>query len=84
MPSSRGSSQPRDRTQFLISPALPGGFFTTSSTWETPGAIAETHNLCFFDLQLSAACKRRLWLAGVDFCLGRVALAGSLEGLTVL
>ena len=45
MPSSRGSSQPRDRTQFLVSPALPGGFFTTSTNLETPGTIAETHNL---------------------------------------
>ena len=30
--SSRGSSQPRDRT--LVSPALAGVFFTTSATWE--------------------------------------------------
>ena len=32
MPSSRGSSQPRDRT--LISPALAGEFFTISTAWE--------------------------------------------------
>ena len=32
--SSRGSSQPRDRTLSLMSPAVAGGFFTTSSTWE--------------------------------------------------
>ena len=33
--SSRGSSQPRDRTCVsLISPALAGRFFTTSTTWE--------------------------------------------------
>ena len=31
MPSSRGSSQPRDRTQ---SPALAGGLFTVWATWE--------------------------------------------------
>ena len=30
MPSSRGSSQLRD----LVFPALAGGFFTTSNTWE--------------------------------------------------
>ena len=30
---SRGSSQPRDRI-YLLSPALAGGFFTTSATWE--------------------------------------------------
>ena len=34
MPSSRGSSQPRDRTRVSVSPALAGGFFTTSTTWE--------------------------------------------------
>ena len=32
MPSRRGSSQLRDRT--LVSPALVGGFFTTSATWD--------------------------------------------------
>ena len=36
MPSSRGSSQPRDRT---TSPALAGGFFTTSTTWESPRSL---------------------------------------------
>ena len=34
MPSSRGSSRPRDQTRSLMSPALAGGFFTTSATWE--------------------------------------------------
>ena len=35
MPLSRGSSQIRDRTCLgsLMSPALAGGFFTTSTTW---------------------------------------------------
>ena len=32
IPSSRGSSQPKS----LTSPALVGGFFTTSATWEAP------------------------------------------------
>ena len=40
MPSSEGSSWPRDlpdpgmEPAFLLSPALAGGFFTTSTTWE--------------------------------------------------
>ena len=34
MPSSRGSSQPRDQTHVSLSPALAGGFFTTSAAWE--------------------------------------------------
>ena len=34
MPSPRGSSQPRDETQFLMLLALAGGFFTTGTTWE--------------------------------------------------
>ena len=34
MPSSRGSSQPRDQTHISMSPALAGRFFTSSATWE--------------------------------------------------
>ena len=34
--SSRGSSWPRDQTQSLMSPALAGGVFTTSASWEAP------------------------------------------------
>ena len=34
MPSSRGSSQPRDRTCVSYVPALAGMFFITSTTWE--------------------------------------------------
>ena len=34
IPYSGGSSPPRDQTLTLVSPALAGGFFTTSSTWE--------------------------------------------------
>ena len=37
MLSSRGSSQSRGWTWSLIFPALAGGFFTTSATWETLG-----------------------------------------------
>ena len=33
---SRGSSWPRDRTHSSYFPALAGGFFTTSATWEAP------------------------------------------------
>ena len=34
MPSSRGSSQPQIKPTSLMYPALAGGFFTTSATWE--------------------------------------------------
>ena len=34
MPSSRGSSRPRDQTHVSYSPALAGGFFITSATWD--------------------------------------------------
>ena len=36
IPSSRGSSQPRVEPVSLMSPALAGRFFTTSTTWEGP------------------------------------------------
>ena len=42
MPSSRVSSRPRDETVSLTSPALAGGCFTTSTTWE-----AKIHSLMF-------------------------------------
>ena len=35
-PSSRGSSQPRDRTLVSVSPALEGRFFIISAPWEGP------------------------------------------------
>ena len=35
LPSSRGSSQPRDRAQIPMSPALAGRFFTASATLES-------------------------------------------------
>ena len=34
MPSSKEFSQPRDHTYISMSPALAGGFFTTSTIWE--------------------------------------------------
>ena len=34
IPFSRASSQPRDQTHVSMSPALAGGFFTISATWE--------------------------------------------------
>ena len=36
MPSSRGSSNPGIESMSLMYPALAGGFFTTSATWEAP------------------------------------------------
>ena len=36
VPSSRGSSQPRDWIHMSMSPALADRFFTTSATWEAP------------------------------------------------
>ena len=36
MPSSRGSSQPRDQPKSLVSCALTGRFLTTSTTWGSP------------------------------------------------
>ena len=38
-PFSKGSSGPRDRTESVMSLALVGRFFTTSTTWEGPGGL---------------------------------------------
>ena len=40
MPSSTGSSQLKDRTHVLMSPALAGQFFTASATWEAPSWLS--------------------------------------------
>ena len=40
MPSSRGSSKPRDQAVSSMSIALAGGFFTTRTTWEAHAAAA--------------------------------------------
>ena len=48
MPSSRGSFQPRDQTCISMSPAMAGGFFTTSSTWEAQFPGIEWLRLCAF------------------------------------
>ena len=37
---SRGSTRPRDQTSSLTSPALAGGFYTTSTTWEAPKSVS--------------------------------------------
>ena len=36
----RGISNPGIEPEFLISPALADGFFTTSTTWEAPGLLS--------------------------------------------
>ena len=52
MPSSRGSSQPRDWTHVSMSPALAGGFFTTSDTWED-----KSNKISFLFFSLSVISK---------------------------
>ena len=46
MPSSRGSSQPRDQTMALTSPALAGEFFTISATWAARSQFRSVARLC--------------------------------------
>ena len=46
MPSSRGSSQPRDQTMALTSPALAGEFFTISATWAARSQFRSVAQLC--------------------------------------
>ena len=44
VPSSWGSSPPRDGTLVSYVPALAGGFFTTSATWEAPVLLQRRSN----------------------------------------
>ena len=41
---SMASSQPRDRTMSLMCPALAGGFFSTSATWEACNNDGKSQN----------------------------------------
>ena len=45
---SRGPSWPKDQTRVLESPALAGGFFTTSATWEAQS--------CYFCCSVPQSC----------------------------
>ena len=45
MPSSRGSSRPKNRTLVSMSPALAGRFFTTSATWEAQNSVCSILNV---------------------------------------
>ena len=47
IPYSRGSSHPRDQTCVSAYPALAGGFFTTSTTWQTQVSGDGFFNLSF-------------------------------------
>ena len=69
MPSCRGSSQTRDPTHFLTSPALAGGFFTTRAT---PAIAVSKTGLCLLQtLQLSKelALSWKSFLTGFYFFL---------------
>ena len=49
VPFSRGSSQPRDRTQVS---RIAGVFFTSLATWEAPLDRHSVHNFCDIGLHL--------------------------------
>ena len=76
MPSSRGSSQPRDQTGITMSSALAVGFFTTSATWEARYCISIT----FFSVSSEGGSLFPMGTAVAPHqrCKGRVS-PGSLE-----
>ena len=59
VPSSRGSSWPRDQAVSLTSQALAGGFFTASATWEDPHLNMP---MCITNYASSDICKGHLFL----------------------
>ena len=64
MPSSRGSSRPRDRTGSLTSPASAGEFFTSSATWEAKDLTKGRKRM---DFAMSSRGKEDKRLLGLDF-----------------
>ena len=61
MPSSRGCSWPRDWTCISYVSSLAGGFFTTSSIWEAPGATLEEVILQKLGMLIIRVWKRSLF-----------------------
>ena len=59
VPSSRGSSRPRDRTCGSYDSRMAGGFFTTGATWEAPdenGGQAKGSHFKLQEESLTCAC----------------------------
>ena len=62
--SSRASSPPRDWLFSLVTPALAGGFFTTSTTWEVQSRTLEFSTGETSVLQQTFGCvESRFWLS---------------------
>ena len=64
MSSSRGLSQPRDQT--LTSPALAGGFFATSGTWEALSGRMELKIYLIIYLQKTQSSLNRFLLFSLE------------------
>ena len=76
VPSSRRSSQPRDQTCLLTSPALTGRFFTTSTTWE---ALSDINCVCrYICLSVSNSAHRH-----TDTHMGMCVLSSDLSETSV-
>ena len=74
MLSSRGSSAPRDRTRFLLSPILVGRFFTTLATWEAQGPGMPVLNGSRKPAGTWAACPQLPWEVAGRFFSGMPVL----------
>ena len=68
MPSCRGPCWPRIKPASLMSPALAGGFFTTSTTWEAPVSLCTGANQYL---------AKRLRESFADLCVSPVFLFSS-------
>ena len=60
MPSSRGSSWPRDQPKSPATPALAGGFFITSATWEATDLDERKNSHSFLSSLLGLLSHPRL------------------------
>ena len=77
--SSRGSSQPSIEPGSLMSPALAGKFFTTSTTWEAHGSVTDP---C---IQIMSSESITPCLSSISFtvlvsCLTRISPSGGNDG----
>ena len=67
MPSSRGSSRPRDQTQVSWVSCIAGGFFITSATWEALSSL--TRDQTQAPLQVEVLSPNHWTMRKVPLCL---------------
>ena len=68
IPFCRGFSQPRDKPASLLSPALSGRFFTTSTTWKAIIYMESTVTYIYYHVYTEATHTNKMKYAWTTVC----------------